>query len=57
MIWTFSWISVVPDKSIRGCFTRRYWRCHMLLIIIPPWLDNWKTETIYPNGKLHEHFQ
>lgn len=53
MIWSLSFTSKRHNK-VRQCWERQHWRIHMLFLIIPLWIDNWKTEYIYANGKLVE---
>lgn len=51
MIWAFSFTHKRYSRTLR-CWERRHYKVYMLFLIIPLYIDNWKTEMTHANGKL-----
>lgn len=50
MIWAFSFTHKRFVRKLK-CWERRHYKVYMLVLIIPLYINNWKTEYINANGK------
>lgn len=53
MIWKFSFYHDRHVVTLR-CLERKHYKIYMLFLIIPLYIDNWKTEYVDGNGKTIE---